>query len=222
MSEELKPCPFCGGKPEITDGRVYCPYFECQIGGSSDEVPTFTIDMWNTRPTEDVLRAELSRVHHEKEDALDKLENLRVELEASLDADEHHMKIRSLQQDVNEWTEKCKRDDLNYIDRLNEEIARIRAELEAAQVETTDQSVWAKKLEAAVDDAGRMMEEAKAERNVAQGKIDDLREMAQELKRQHAEYLYADSIGYAVEWHGKYGERYRKLESELMEKLIGE
>ncbi len=86
----------------------------------------------------------------------------------------------------------------------------------------TDQSVWAKKLESAVDDAGRMMEEDKAERNVAQGKIDDLREMAQELKRQHAEYLYADSIGYAVEWHGKYGERYRKLESELMEKLIGE
>ncbi len=85
-----------------------------------------------------------------------------------------------------------------------------------------EQSVWAKKLEAAVDDAGRMMEQAQAERNVAQGKLDDLREMAQELKRQYASYRYADSVGCAVEWQGENGEDYRKLESALMNRLIGE
>ena len=66
---------------------------------------------------------------------------------------------------------------------------------------------------------GRMMEEAQAERNVAQGKLDDLREMAQELKRQYKSYRHADSVGCAVEWQGEYGEDYRKLEANLIDRL---
>ena len=98
----------------------------------------------------------------------------------------------------------------------------LKAELAASQAREREQTDWAKKLEAAVDDAGRMMEEAQAERNVAQGKLDSLREMAQELKRQYASYRYADSVGCAVEWQGEHGEDYRNLESALMKKLIGE
>jgi hypothetical protein len=50
---------------------------------------------------------------------------------------------------------------------------------------------------------------------------EELREMATELKRMHAAYLYADSVGCAVEWHNDNGEDYRKLEAALMDKLTG-
>src|SRR5574340_379758 len=58
MSDELKPCPFCGEKatkPEtMIDGCVCCSNPDCVAW-------TFpsTIKQWQTRPIEDALRAEL-------------------------------------------------------------------------------------------------------------------------------------------------------------------
>ena len=63
MTDELKPCPFCGGEAEImrTDngGHIVCLYHNCNAVS-----PTFykseskAIDAWNTR-AERTCRAEL-------------------------------------------------------------------------------------------------------------------------------------------------------------------
>lgn len=50
MSEELKPCPFCGGSKVF----VNCTeYVKCTCGASNGSDAD-----WNTRPIEDALRAE--------------------------------------------------------------------------------------------------------------------------------------------------------------------
>jgi hypothetical protein len=64
--EPAKPCPFCGKTPSIhrtgiEPYRVYCANADCQIGGDPVEVFTFTIEMWNTRPVENQLRATLAQ-----------------------------------------------------------------------------------------------------------------------------------------------------------------
>ena len=66
MSEELRPCPFCGEMPKvndwtvkgITDKRCFCDNEKCPVYLSK----TIAIDDWNTRPIEDELRAEIERL----------------------------------------------------------------------------------------------------------------------------------------------------------------
>lgn len=64
MSEELKPCPFCGGKPTLHKGVVAFNDYEvqCECGingpnfGSLDEVPyprEEAVSHWNTRTPPD-------------------------------------------------------------------------------------------------------------------------------------------------------------------------
>lgn len=54
MSEELKPCPFCGGRgvESIVVGikAIMCENANCSMGAME-------VDEWNTRPIEDVLKA---------------------------------------------------------------------------------------------------------------------------------------------------------------------
>ena len=72
MSEELKPCPFCGGEAQIVGGAdsgyaAYCP--ECIDGGHTEMGWYFTeadaIDSWNTRydPIDDARIVEVSTSH---------------------------------------------------------------------------------------------------------------------------------------------------------------
>ncbi len=58
MSEELKPCPFCGGTDlhEI-EGQVMCEN-QC-INGDPDEGSLPSLKTWNARPIEDALKAAL-------------------------------------------------------------------------------------------------------------------------------------------------------------------
>ncbi len=61
MSEKLKPCPFCGqpGRKMYTD-QVGCLSF-CINGDPSDnDLPC--VEVWNTRPVEDALKAENDRL----------------------------------------------------------------------------------------------------------------------------------------------------------------
>ena len=71
MSEELKPCPFCGNKyaGEIEHGDTFigfyhiaCTKCEAQIVGGTLEAAK---QLWNTRPEEDQLKTQLAgRTHH--------------------------------------------------------------------------------------------------------------------------------------------------------------
>jgi hypothetical protein len=120
MSDELKPCPFCGEKAEIRvkqwiDGEGYpdkLVWVECPDCGD-----THRPDNWNTRPIEDALRAELETAYfekaefqesntrlrealgraHQQRDALkDELEQARVRLaEAEADAERLYHAIKS-------------------------------------------------------------------------------------------------------------------------------
>jgi hypothetical protein len=61
MSEELKPCPFCGGKAWVFDGDSVGCENTCINGDPTDgDLPTF--ETWNTRPVEDQLRAANKRL----------------------------------------------------------------------------------------------------------------------------------------------------------------
>lgn len=63
---ELKPCPFCGHNEyletqyENGDHWVYCDY--CGATGSVHVGDNSEFDLWNTRPIEDALRAEVERL----------------------------------------------------------------------------------------------------------------------------------------------------------------
>lgn len=67
MSEELKPCPFCGGKDlekEVIDGiegmiyRVSCPHCANTMPMTVDTSMEEAIRIWNTRPIEYGLEVE--------------------------------------------------------------------------------------------------------------------------------------------------------------------
>lgn len=75
VSDELKPCPFCGIVPQIDGdpnsedyvhghnlGFVECRNNNCPIAGAyfSASTQKEATAMWNTRPIEDALRAQLA------------------------------------------------------------------------------------------------------------------------------------------------------------------
>jgi len=73
MSDELKPCPFCGADVDLVEcfdegtredyWRVLCRGRKCISPDYAEysDVQSITA-AWNTRPVEDTLRAELNRV----------------------------------------------------------------------------------------------------------------------------------------------------------------
>mgnify|MGYP001271695147 CR=1 FL=1 len=74
MTEKLKPCPFCGGQPEVTtkyepsdDGDDWrWTFIECPM----HRVIT-SADTWNTRPIEDAQAAEIERLRAALENLLE-------------------------------------------------------------------------------------------------------------------------------------------------------
>jgi len=61
MSEELRPCPFCGAMPDNERGVVrYDPGVICHTKGCLLECRWFPIDDWNTRPIEDALNKRIA------------------------------------------------------------------------------------------------------------------------------------------------------------------
>ncbi len=68
--EELRPCPFCGGKnvlsTELQDGLPFIAYCQC---GAENEA-----ENWNTRPIEDALKKRIA----ELEALLDELKPYRA------------------------------------------------------------------------------------------------------------------------------------------------
>jgi len=61
---ELKPCPFCGGEAKYQMAGLRNCIVQCDRGAlclhlAPNDKPGEARDSWNTRPTEDALRAEL-------------------------------------------------------------------------------------------------------------------------------------------------------------------
>jgi hypothetical protein len=70
MTDTLKPCPLCGGEAQLEDYRdggsngygVFCQTFTCQTCGPTTLNALDAINLWNTRPVEDALQAEIARL----------------------------------------------------------------------------------------------------------------------------------------------------------------
>jgi hypothetical protein len=73
MSEELRECPFCGGEAVfhyIKDSRYHC-WVECENGDADTgmfSIDELAIKHWNSRPTEDALKAEVERLKAENDE----------------------------------------------------------------------------------------------------------------------------------------------------------
>ena len=65
MSEKLKPCPFCGKKPQLIDAGIYyyvnCFNELCKISPCTQEhdTPEDAINEWNSRPEKIIMNGEL-------------------------------------------------------------------------------------------------------------------------------------------------------------------
>lgn len=61
MSEELKPCPFCGKEPRIVIGK----YATCETEGCPTEAIAVPVKKWNSRPVEDALQKRIAELEAE-------------------------------------------------------------------------------------------------------------------------------------------------------------
>ena len=82
MSEELKPCPFCGKpakweKKFLTGGIARCSDYRC-IGAFTHLSRSASSGEWNTRPAEDALAAEVERLKADNERLKKALEKIEV------------------------------------------------------------------------------------------------------------------------------------------------
>ena len=57
MSEELRPCPFCGAMPMGQDDRYMCSTLGCVM-----QEDTISAENWNTRPIEDALNSRIAEL----------------------------------------------------------------------------------------------------------------------------------------------------------------
>lgn len=106
MSDEMKPCPFCGGKAEcdrtleryeyLIEGdrscmdygyTVYCTQcgLETHVRDTPPNDPDEAIDDWNTRPIEDALRQRIAELETQLA-AYDAMNTALVETCAGLEA----------------------------------------------------------------------------------------------------------------------------------------
>ena len=63
MSEELRPCPFCGKEPAIDNNFAICVNDDCEL---SDYWSGLEVGSWNTRPIEDALKARIAELEAER------------------------------------------------------------------------------------------------------------------------------------------------------------
>ena len=64
MSEELKPCPLCGGEIITIEthpgrGEIYCVSCDLVLGGDNAMTPDELTEKWNTRTTDQAIAATL-------------------------------------------------------------------------------------------------------------------------------------------------------------------
>ena len=65
MSNELKPCPFCGEKIQTKNPDCYDDKQDACACGCIDKDGWVSFEQWQSRPIEDALRAEIARLKHQ-------------------------------------------------------------------------------------------------------------------------------------------------------------
>ena len=80
MTEELKPCPFCGGEAKCIEfyGLYHVICCNCHIAGKDCSTRESAVSAWNTRPIEDELVEKIGKLKAKKK-------RLREALEVILD-----------------------------------------------------------------------------------------------------------------------------------------
>lgn len=74
MTEQIKPCPFCGGEAKCIEfyGLYHVICCNCHIAGKDCSTRESAVSAWNSRPIENELEAENARLR----DALDTIVGL--------------------------------------------------------------------------------------------------------------------------------------------------
>lgn len=78
MTDELKPCPFCGGKAEITKNemRVWVHCTKCHSDTYLYQIQKEAVAAWNARPIEDKLRGKIGKLEAENKRLREALETI--------------------------------------------------------------------------------------------------------------------------------------------------
>ena len=103
MSEELRPCPFCGNEPVVEGNLVACNNLNCPTYDNYWTDPMiFTCDQWNTRPIEDALQSRIAELEAEN----DMLKQLSQPIEVWSDEKKQIYKINE-RRSVKSGSEEC-------------------------------------------------------------------------------------------------------------------
>ena len=79
MSEELRPCPFCGEMPVTENNLVACANKSCPTYDNYWTDPQIlTIEQWNTRPVEDALNKRIADLDAENAELKERVAMLDV------------------------------------------------------------------------------------------------------------------------------------------------
>jgi hypothetical protein len=97
MSEELRPCPFCGAMPMGQDDRYMCSTLGCVM-----QEDTISAENWNTRPIEDALNKRIAELEAEN----DMLKQLSQPIEVWSDEKKQIYKINE-RRSVKSGSEEC-------------------------------------------------------------------------------------------------------------------
>ena len=78
MTDELKSCPFCGGKAELhrPSIAVYAICSKCGISTSYIYPPEEAVRRWNNRSAEDALQERIAKLEAERDRLRDALRGL--------------------------------------------------------------------------------------------------------------------------------------------------
>ena len=81
MSEELRPCPFCGKEPALHANYASCVNDDCE----QSDWAGLEVDTWNTRPIEDALTARIAELEAENNRLAELLHNELSSVEIATD-----------------------------------------------------------------------------------------------------------------------------------------
>lgn len=129
MSDELKPCPFCGNAPVVNSCK-FNPYARCETDGcKGSKLPMLNMDdpsdiaAWNMRAVEDTLKVEIESLDKEN----DGMEDAMVQWAKKLEVTEQ----------ARDFLNGCRKDWADQAARMKEQLDAANAKIEQLQAQVT-------------------------------------------------------------------------------------